>query len=74
MPREDAVEVFYATLFDSNECHLPYCDFRHSLNVCVCVCVCVLYFTLDEINFPKNLGTFKINYFFPKLLESYRTS
>jgi hypothetical protein len=24
---------FYATLLDSSECHLHYCDYRHSLNV-----------------------------------------
>ena len=32
MPCEDVVEVFYATLLDSSESHLHYCDSRHSLN------------------------------------------
>ena len=44
-------------------CHLHYYDFRHSLNV--------FFWTINEIYFLENLGTFKINYFLPKLLESY---
>ena len=27
------LKLFNATLLDSSECHLHYCDFRHSLNV-----------------------------------------
>ena len=57
------LKYFYATLLDSNECHLHYCDFRHSLNV--------FFLTLNKI--PTNGGIFKVNYFLPKLLESYGT-
>ena len=27
------LKLFDATLLDSSECHLHYCDFRHSLDV-----------------------------------------
>jgi hypothetical protein len=59
------LKLFDATLLDFGECHLHYCDFRHSLNV--------ISFLLDtqRNEFPINLGIFKINYFLPKLLENY---
>jgi hypothetical protein len=45
MLRENIVKTFFdANLLDSNECHLHYYDFRHSLN-------------FEYINFyKKNLG------------------
>ena len=57
------LKLFDATLLDSSECHLHYCDLRHSF-------ISFFIWTLNEINFLKFLGTFKINYFLPKLLES----
>ena len=62
MPREDVVEVL-----DSSECHLHYYDFRHSLADFIFIFI----FDTQKNEFPINLGTFKINYFLPKLLESY---
>ena len=58
-----------ATLMDSSEYHLHYCDFRNSLNVAF------LNFFSDAQQhlFPINLGTYITNYFQPKLLESYGT-
>ena len=63
-----SLKLFDATLLDSSECHLHCYDFRHSLNVISFFC-----WTLNEINSFKNVGAFKINYFPPKLLESYGT-
>ena len=48
MPYEDTVEVIYATLLDSSECHLHYYDFRHSLDV-----ISFFFWTLNETNFPE---------------------
>ena len=62
------LKLFDATLLDSNECHLHYYDCRHSLNA-----IPSFFWTLNQNKFPKNLGTFKISYFLPKLLESYAT-
>ena len=53
------LKLFDATLLDSNECHLHDYDFRHSL--------IVISFFLDtqQNSFSINLGTFKIDCFFP---------
>ena len=66
------LKLFDATLLDSTECHLHYYDFRHSLNV-IYILINFLNFFLDtqQNEFTINLGTFKIGYIMPKLLESY---
>ena len=57
------LKLIDATLLDSSECHLHYCDVRHN----------VISFLGDtQLNeFLINSGTFKIDYFLPKLLENY---
>ena len=39
------MKLFDVALLDSSQCHLHYCDFRHSLNV--------VFGTLNEIDVPK---------------------
>ena len=62
------LKLFDATLLDSNECHLHYYDFEHSLNVFLFFS---FLFDTQQNEFLINLGTFIINHFWPKLLESY---
>lgn len=64
MPHEDNVEVVLTLL-----CWIP-------TNVtCIIVILgtrqMLLFLELNEVDFPKKLGTLKINYSLPKLLESY---
>lgn len=58
-----AFKLFDATLLVSSEYHLHSYDFRHSLHV--------IFLDTEQNKFPINIGSFKIDCFHPKLLQSY---
>ena len=68
MPREDTVEVIWCYFVGFQWMSLALLWFQTLFE-------CFFFFgvllTLNEFHFPENLDTFKINYFFPKLLESH---